>query len=67
MAGIPRLREIICEKMERLYGTSYDPETEVTITAGGTQAIFTAIMATINEGDEVIMFTPAYDCYAPCG
>lgn len=65
MAGIPRLREIICEKMERLYGTSYDPETEVTITAGGTQAIFTAIMATINEGDEVIMFTPAYDCYAP--
>ncbi|NQV51851.1 MAG: methionine aminotransferase [Flavobacteriales bacterium] len=65
MAGIPRLREIICEKMERLYGTSYDPETEVTITAGGTQAIFTAIMATINEGDEVILFTPAYDCYAP--
>lgn len=65
MAGIPKLREVICEKMDRLYGTSYDPESEVTITAGGTQAIFTAIMATINEGDEVIMFTPAYDCYAP--
>ncbi|MEQ9187013.1 MAG: methionine aminotransferase [Cryomorphaceae bacterium] len=65
MAGIPKLREVICAKMDRLYGVSYDPESEVTITAGGTQAIFTAIMATINEGDEVIMFTPAYDCYAP--
>jgi methionine aminotransferase len=65
MAGIPALREIISGKMENLYGASYDPESEITITAGGTQAIFTAIMATINEGDEVILFTPAYDCYAP--
>ncbi|MBT3646811.1 MAG: methionine aminotransferase [Flavobacteriales bacterium] len=65
MAGIPRLREVISAKQESLYSAQYDPETEVTITAGGTQAIFTAIQATIGEGDEVILFTPAYDCYAP--
>jgi len=65
MAGLLKLRETIAEKIERLYGCSYNPEEEVTITAGGTQALFTAIMATINEGDEVIVFTPAYDCYAP--
>lgn len=65
MSGIPELRENIAEKMERRYGCAYDPEQEITITAGATQAIFTAIMALINEGDEVIIFTPAYDCYAP--
>jgi methionine aminotransferase len=65
MAGITELRELIAQKMERLYGCAYHPEYEITITAGGTQAIFTAIQATINEGDEVILFTPAYDCYAP--
>lgn len=65
MAGITSLREIISRKMEAAYGVSYDPEHEVTITAGATQAIFTAIMAMISEGDEVILFTPAYDCYAP--
>jgi methionine aminotransferase len=65
MAGVMALRELIAEKMQRLYGCSYSPNNEITITAGGTQAIFTAIMATINEGDEVILFTPAYDCYAP--
>lgn len=65
MAGIPELRERLALKMEKAYGAQYDPESEITITAGGTQAIFTAIMATISEGDEVIIFTPAYDCYAP--
>lgn len=65
MAGISQLRELIAEKMQRLYGCSYNYDEEITITAGGTQAIFTAIMATVNEGDEVIVFTPAYDCYAP--
>lgn len=65
MAGIPELRERLSLKMEKAYGAQYDPESEITITAGGTQAIFTAIMATISEGDEVIIFTPAYDCYAP--
>ncbi|MEX2597032.1 MAG: methionine aminotransferase, partial [Salibacteraceae bacterium] len=65
MAGIISLREIICKKMEALYDATYDPESEITITAGGTQAIFTTILSLINEGDEVILFTPAYDCYAP--
>lgn len=65
MAGVMALRETIAAKMEKAYGAKYDPEAEITITAGGTQAIFTAIMATVSEGDEVIIFTPAYDCYAP--
>jgi methionine aminotransferase len=65
MAGLPVLRELIAEKVNRLYGASYHPETEVTVTAGGTQAIFTALASSINPGDEVIIFEPAYDCYAP--
>jgi methionine transaminase len=65
MPGVMKLREMIAEKTEGLYGTIYNPDTEITITAGATQAIFTAIAATIREGDEVIMFEPAYDCYEP--
>ena len=65
MAGLLSLRELISEKIENLYGSKYHPETEVTITAGGTQAIFTAINTFITAGDEVIIFEPAYDCYAP--
>lgn len=65
MPGILRLREVLSAKIESLYSAKYNPETEVTITAGGTQAIYTAITALIDEGDEVIIFTPAYDCYAP--
>lgn len=65
MAGVMALRERVAEKMEHAYGVHYQPETEITITAGATQAIFTAIAALISEGDEVIVFTPAYDCYAP--
>jgi methionine aminotransferase len=65
MAGVPLLRERIAEKTEKLYSANYNPETEITVTAGATQAIFTAIAATVNEGDEVIIFTPAYDCYEP--
>jgi len=65
MAGLLSLRELISEKIEDLYGKKYHPETEVTITAGGTQAIFTAINTFITAGDEVIIFEPAYDCYAP--
>ncbi len=65
MAGLPSLREKLAEKTEKIYGAKYDPDTEITITAGATQAIFTAIAATLNEGDEVIIFTPAYDCYEP--
>jgi methionine aminotransferase len=65
MPGILPLREVIAAKTEALYGTAYNPETEVTVTAGATQAIYTAIAATIREGDEVIIFEPAYDCYEP--
>ena len=65
MPGIFPLREQIAKKTEKLYGTTYHPESEITITAGATQAIYTAIAATIREGDEVIIFTPAYDCYEP--
>ena len=65
MTGLPILRELVAEKTNRLYGANYNPETEVTITAGGTQAIFTALAAIINPGDEVIIFEPAYDCYSP--
>ena len=65
MAGYLPLREQIAEKTQNFYQAIYDPESEITITAGGTQAIFTAINAFITAGDEVIIFEPAYDCYAP--
>ncbi|MBE7443295.1 MAG: methionine aminotransferase [Flavobacteriales bacterium] len=65
MPGLMALREEIAKKVALLYSVDYDPETEITVTAGGTQAIYTAIAATISEGDEVIIFTPAYDCYEP--
>ena len=65
MQGVPALREALCHKINRLYGASYDPEKEINITAGATQAIFTAISALIKEGDEVIVLEPAYDCYVP--
>jgi methionine aminotransferase len=65
MPGMLSLRERISEKTEKLYGAKYSPDTEITITAGGTQAIFTAISATIHPNDEVIIFEPAYDSYAP--
>jgi methionine aminotransferase len=65
MAGIPQLREAIAEKVESLYGTAYDPEHEVTVVPGATYGIFTAVTALIRPGDEVILFEPAYDSYAP--
>lgn len=65
MAGYLPLREQIAEKLQRCYDAQYHPETEITITAGGTQAIFTAINTFITAGDEVIIFEPAYDCYSP--
>jgi methionine aminotransferase len=65
MPGIFSLRKAIADKVETLYGVSYNPETEITVTAGATQAIFTAIAATIRKYDEVIIFKPAYDCYEP--
>lgn len=65
MAGNVLLRERIAAKAESLYQTKINADTEVTITAGGTQAIFTAILSVIREDDEVILFAPAYDSYAP--
>ncbi|WP_316814839.1 methionine aminotransferase [Pedobacter nyackensis] len=65
MPGLPALRELIAEKVSYLYGANYHPESEITITSGGTQAIFTALSSCISSGDEVIIFEPAYDCYAP--
>ncbi len=65
MAGDFELRMEISKKIEILHKHFYNPETEITITAGATQAIFTIIAATISKDDEVIIFTPAYDCYAP--
>lgn len=65
MAGIMELREAIAEKSSLLYNTSYDPEMEITVTAGATQAIFTSISAFVHPDDEVILFKPAYDCYEP--
>ena len=65
MAGDFDLRKEISLKIEKLHSHYYDPSSEITLTVGATQAIFTIIAATINGGDEVIIFTPAYDCYAP--
>lgn len=65
MAGLISLRERISEKQHHLHNTFYKPDSEITITAGGTQAIFTALACAINPGDEVIMFEPAYDSYMP--
>lgn len=65
MQGALPLRERIAEMVEGLYGTSYSPDSEITVTAGATQGIYTAISAFVREGDEVIVFEPAYDCYVP--
>ena len=65
MAGVPALREAVVAKVEKLYGHAYDPGAEVTITAGATQAILTAILAIVHPGDEVIVLEPCYDSYVP--
>lgn len=65
MAGIYSLRETIAEKIQSLYQATYDPDTEITVTVGATQAIYSAITALVHPGDEVIIFKPAYDCYEP--
>lgn len=65
MAGVPSLRVAIAAKVWELYGADYDPEHEITVTAGATQALFTAIAALVHPGDEVIVFEPVYDAYVP--
>ena len=65
MTGLPALREQIATKIARSYGINVDADHEVTVTPGATQAIFCAIQAVINRGDEVIVFDPCYDAYEP--
>jgi methionine aminotransferase len=65
MAGVQRLREQIAVKTERLYGRSVDPETDVTVTSGATEALFAAVAASVPVGDEVILIDPCYDSYEP--
>jgi methionine aminotransferase len=65
MAGVPALRHAVAAKIESLYGQRYDPDQEITITAGATQAILTAILAIVHPGDEVIVLDPCYDSYEP--
>jgi methionine aminotransferase len=65
MAGMPELRQGIADKVAALYGTRYDVDGEITVTAGATQALYTAIAAFVRPGDEVIIFEPVYDSYVP--
>ena len=65
MQGVPALRERISEKVRELYGAAYSPAEEITVTSGGTEALFAAITAVVHPGDEAVLFEPAYDSYAP--
>ena len=65
MTGVARLREQIAAKTQRLYGRTVDAETDITVTSGSTEAIYAAFAAVLRPGDEVILFDPCYDCYAP--
>ncbi|QWD61518.1 pyridoxal phosphate-dependent aminotransferase [Polynucleobacter sp. MWH-UH25E] len=65
MIGVPNLRHGIANKIEQLYGHQYNPDSEITITAGGTQGILTTILACVSPGDEVVVIEPAYDSYRP--
>ena len=65
MSGVPALREAISSKLLKLHGRSYNANTEITVTAGATQAIFTVILAVVHPGDEVIVLEPCYDSYVP--
>src|SRR5205823_7516274 len=65
-AGIPALRAAIAEHQHRFWGLDYDPDTEVLVTAGATEAIAAALLALCETGDEVVTFEPYYDSYAAC-
>ncbi|MBG9386993.1 pyridoxal phosphate-dependent aminotransferase [Caenimonas aquaedulcis] len=65
MTGVPSLREAVSAKIGSMYGRRYDPASEITVTAGATQAIITAILAVVRPGDEVIVLEPCYDSYVP--
>jgi methionine aminotransferase len=65
MTGVPALREAIAAKVAKLYGHAYDAASEITITAGATQALLTAILCSVHPGDEVLIIEPVYDSYVP--
>ena len=65
MTGVPALRQAVSRKIEALYGHHYDADREITITAGATQAILTAVLCCVHPGDEVVVLEPCYDSYAP--
>jgi methionine aminotransferase len=65
MSGVPVLREAIARKTSDVYGIHYDPETEITVTTGATEALYAAITTVVQPADEVIVFEPAYDSYVP--
>lgn len=65
MPGAPALRKVIAEVLTKTYHRSVNPETEITVTAGGTEALFSVIASLVHAGDEVIVFDPAYDSYNP--
>ncbi|AZU55645.1 pyridoxal phosphate-dependent aminotransferase [Ralstonia pseudosolanacearum] len=65
MTGVPALRQAIAAKIATLYGHAYDAEREITVTAGATQALLTAVLCCVHPGDEVIVFEPTYDSYLP--
>lgn len=65
MPGLYSLRQIITDKINTLYGSDYNPQSDITVTAGATQAIYTIVSAFIRPGDEVLILKPAYDCYEP--
>lgn len=65
MNGLPLLRQRLAEKASDLYGAAIDPDTQITVTPGGTYAIYTALTTVLRPGDEVIVFEPAYDSYIP--
>ena len=65
MAGVPILRQAVADKVQAIYGKAYHPDSEITITAGATQAIITIILAVVHPGDEVIVLEPCYDSYVP--
>jgi len=64
--GIPELRQAVADHQRRFYGLSFDPDTEVLVTAGATEAVAAALLALVEPGDEVIAFEPYYDSYAAC-
>ncbi len=65
MEGVPELREQVARKLQRSYALEVDPHTEITVTCGATEALFDAVQAVVGEGDEAIIFDPAYDAYEP--